>query len=370
MMELKIERTELARAMKIASRIVDKGSKVPLAASVLLRSDGASCPCIAAVGNDVTMSSPIACVAKGSGAAAINAAELARVAADAPGAEITIRVGDDGWTEVRSGKARYKIAHLNGRDYPTIPESAAKWTSVDAAVLVEALRRGASCPCTEGDRGWMMGALFDTDTTAGYLICASTDGKRLAYHRDVLPLPRVRKSLPVRWAEMVRTIAAGAEKVEISIETKVAGRVYIRTAGIVMSSPWLIADPDSSASMERFVSARRDIVIVADRERLVEAVKRVAPLASENSGITITTRGTAISLATKDSYGREIEDELECEVVGEITIGINARYLSECLALMTGDTVELRMSGPLDPVEARDSANTSFTGIVMPMRVN
>lgn len=366
MMDIKVAKLDLQRVMKTAGKVVDRTSKTPMASSVLLRSDG-SVVTVNAVGLDVAYSATLNAKVTGRGDIALNAAELQRLSGDAPGEEIAMKVDDTGWLEAKAGKARYKIGYIAGREYPSVPKPAtAIWWPTAGAPLLDAFRRGGFAHATEGDRGALMGVLIESPVKGGTII-ASGDGPRFARQRLAMEMPKpVCSSFPARWFELAPIVGAGIELVELCVDS---GRIYIRANGATLSSSSLLGEFPSRESLEPVFGRECNVRVSVDRERFADAAKRVAPLTTELSGLVLDVVAGSMTVSSRDSTGREISDEIDCETTGKIKISMVAKYVTDALATMSGERVELKMSGPLDPILLSDSADPNFDGIVMPMRL-
>jgi DNA polymerase-3 subunit beta len=66
----------------------------------------------------------------------------------------------------------------------------------------------------------------------------------------------------------------------------------------------------------------------------------------------------------------EAREELEVELSGEpLKIGFNSRYLSDVLAVLDTDKVELQLTDPLSPGVILPHGTEGYRAIVMPMRL-
>lgn len=368
MMDLKVGKTNLASAMKTASRVVNRTSKSPLAASVLLRSDAT----ISAWSDDVTLTARIDAQVKGTGLVALNAGELTRIASDAPGDDIAFKIDDMGWAEIRSGRAKYRIQYMKGADYPVIHQVTGTWHAIAAGAFAEALLRGGFAAATDEALGSMNGVLIHTDGAA--LRCASANKHRLALCRAEVTMPKasrvVRRCAPARWAALVRLAMDGHDEAELCLgDDGSADRVALRCNGVTISAPWLVDPFHSEDVLRRILEPKRSIRIVANRDRVESSIRRVSALTSEERGIVIVARDGVVTITTKDPDGKEISDETECDVTGEITIQIGAKYLRDAVAHCRADSIEILMSGDMDPVLVRDAGSDAFTAITSPMRL-
>ncbi len=66
----------------------------------------------------------------------------------------------------------------------------------------------------------------------------------------------------------------------------------------------------------------------------------------------------------------EAREEIDVEYSGEpVEIGFNAKYLLDCLAVMTPDKLEFNFKDRLSPGILRGVGKPNHTYVIMPMRI-
>jgi DNA polymerase-3 subunit beta len=66
----------------------------------------------------------------------------------------------------------------------------------------------------------------------------------------------------------------------------------------------------------------------------------------------------------------EAREEVDVDYAGDtIDIGFNAKYLLDCLAVITGETLEFHFKDRLSPGVMRSSNQQNHTYVIMPMRI-
>jgi DNA polymerase-3 subunit beta len=95
-------------------------------------------------------------------------------------------------------------------------------------------------------------------------------------------------------------------------------------------------------------------------------------LASERShGVKLELQAGTLSLSASNPEQGEASEDLEVSYQGQpVTVGFNARYLLEVLAVhAAGDTVELGLTDEVGPGVVRGSQDPTYTYVLMPMRL-
>jgi DNA polymerase-3 subunit beta len=75
-------------------------------------------------------------------------------------------------------------------------------------------------------------------------------------------------------------------------------------------------------------------------------------------------------MTVKGANGNDAEEFVDAEYTGDaLVIGVNSKYLAECLTLCNGDDVTLKMGGSSDPIIIIPSDDDGVVFVVMPTRI-
>jgi DNA polymerase-3 subunit beta len=114
-------------------------------------------------------------------------------------------------------------------------------------------------------------------------------------------------------------------------------------------------------------------VMAAGRERLLETLRRVSLLSSDKShAVKLELSEGALQVRSQNPDLGEAREEVPVEYQGEpITIGFNARYLTDVLSVLACDDVQLELADDLSPgvIRPRGEQEPGYTAVVMPMRI-
>lgn len=350
-MIITIPRSDLARGLTLAARIGPRKPTLPILSHVLLRGNKHALT-LSATDLNVSLTAEIQCHVDQPGAIAVNAADLQRFVANAAGDEVSIKVDGSAWAEVRCGKARYRLAGMSDRDFPKVPNGDGDAVEVDATKLCAAFDAVGYAVSLDESRGAVCGILIEPDAMA------ATDGYRLAVVKHALGIQRPPVVLSARGAQEFAKLLGDHETCRVAI----GKRMSVSAGGVTISAGLLdfVFPP-----YRQVIPDKHKATALVDRDQLLAAIKRVSPLASETRGITVRSADTGLVLRAEYD-GSEISDEVTCEVTGTIAFGVHAKYLSEAVSHMAGDTVTLRCGGELDPIVIQDNDDLA---VVMPMRM-
>lgn len=353
-MILTIPRSTLLRGLTLAARVAPRKPTLPILSHVLLRAS-ANRLTLSATDLNVSLTAEIAgvCHVERPGSVAVNAADLQRFVSAAAGDEISIKVDGSAWAEVRCGKAKYRMPGMGDRDFPKVPEAAPDAVEVNATKLCAALEAVGYAVSRDESRQALCGILIEPDALA------ATDGHRLAVVRHALGIQRPPVVLSASGAQEFSALLGDHETCRVGFDAK---RMSVSAGGVTICAGLL--DFRFPPYQQVIPSGNKHTALV-DRDQLLAAIKRVAPLASETRGITVRSTQTGLALASFCD-GAELHDEVACEVSGEVKFGVHPKYLGEAVAHMAGETVTLRCAGELDPIVIQDNDDLA---VVMPMRM-
>ena len=107
------------------------------------------------------------------------------------------------------------------------------------------------------------------------------------------------------------------------------------------------------------------------REDLLGALKRVSLMANEKSkGVKFGIQDGTLFITSSNPEMGEARDEISIDYHGEsFEIGFNAKYVLDCLEVMTTNEIELHFKDKTKPglLQASDHKNHCY--VIMPMRI-
>lgn len=352
-MALRIERADLVAALTAVARIIESRNTYPILANIHLSFAGDR---LTVRGTDLDIEITTSFPAAGELATTTAPAKtLLEIVKKFPaGSEVTLEL--DGPTLlVRSGKSRFKLAVIDASSFPDIKsgEFGAEF-EVDLAALFAPVAFAIS---SESARYYLNGIYLAGDGKK--LTAVATDGHRLAKH--VLPGCVAKFDAIIIPTKTVGVVPQGTISVAVNNE-----KVRFTVGHTVIVSKLIEGTfPD----FERVIPKSNDRLVIADRAALQAAVDRVGTVASERGGkvVGFAVDGEVITLtvqAENDSATDEVASEYEGEPVDS---GMNARYMQDILAAVTGDKVTLAFGEGLGPILLRGD-NDNWLGVQMPMR--
>ncbi|PIE06217.1 MAG: DNA polymerase III subunit beta [Sorangium cellulosum] len=230
---------------------------------------------------------------------------------------------------------------------------------------------------TDETRAHLNSALFEWDGNRVRMV--TTDGHRLT---------KVESEVPDRKAAVTMLIPYKAigELRKLTEESRaLEGKSGTSMVTIAQSGPnafFGIGDTKFSVKLvdaqfpayQQVIPQTTERRVRAPRAALVDALRAVSLAASDRTGgIKLSIESGTMRITSESPESGDGFDEVPVDYSGEqITIGFNAKYMLEVLAVLDDEEVDLLLSGELDPAivkPAGESEDRSFIGVVMPMRI-
>ena len=122
---------------------------------------------------------------------------------------------------------------------------------------------------------------------------------------------------------------------------------------------------------QRVIPKEGERKVQVSRIRFQDALKRIALLSVDKSNaVRIGLTANQLRISSQNPDLGEAKDDLEVNYDGgDITIGFNARYLTDVLSVLDGDEVAFELGDDHSPGVLHAPGDRSYTAVVMPMRV-
>ena len=370
-MKMTVRTAELARALYRVQGIADKKSTMPILAHVLLNATRDALT-VSATDMDVGLSGSYEATVSEPGAVAVHARQLYEIVKSLPPGTVELEKQDNNWVELRSGSSRFRLVGMAAEDFPALPTHAqTKSFSIPAVELARMIDRTIFCVSTDDNRHNLSGVYCESPKPK-LLRMVATDGHRLAMaeHSFEVDIPIERGVIVPRkgFQELKRVLSDTAETIG-TVELGFSGNSGVLRAGSVTLSTRLVEGqfPDYGQVIPKSGDKNARI----GRGVFSEALKRVSLLSQGRAwGVRLTFTNGQLELVAEDPEFGEAHEELAVDYKGDkLSIGFNARYLLDALALISDEGVLFELTDDLSPGVLKPLDNTGFLAVVMPMRI-
>jgi DNA polymerase-3 subunit beta len=373
-LEISVSRAELLRELTAAQSVVERKTTIPILSNFLFEVADDK---LTITATDLDQSLRTSCTAKvkKAGACTIPARKLYDYIKLLPDGDISIKLLDNHWVQIRAGRSNTKMVGMARANFPQVldfPSSGGY--KISAASLRNMISKTIFSISNEESRYTLNGALLVLKAESMAMV--ATDGHRLAHiekHGENLEgITGEKKTLIPRkaLAELQGLLSStDTETVEFADDEQT---LFFRIGGRVLTSRKLTGQfPNYEAVLPR---DNTKFVIVRSQD-LMASIQRVAQFADERScAIKIRLEQNELKLSAQSTDAGESEDIIETPYnYDPLVVGFNSQYLIDFLRA-TGETGEVRLefkdaqsAGQMRPEDS--SEDVKYRYILMPMRI-
>jgi DNA polymerase III subunit beta len=373
-MEITVSRQDLVRELTATQNVVERKTTIPILSNFLIEAEGDRLN-ITATDLDQAIRTSAEAKIKKPGACTIPARKLYDYIKLLPGGDISIKLLENHWVQIRSGRSNTKMVGMARANYPQVPEfPSIAVTSISVPALKTLIARTVFSISNEESRYTLNGALLVIKAES--LAMVATDGHRLAYvekpNETLEGISGEKRVLIPRKAlqELQQLLSATeAEKVEFADDEHT---LFFRVGHRTLSTRKLSGQfPNFEAVMP---NDNTKFAVVRCSE-LSAAIERVAQFADERSGaIRLRLESNELKISASSTDSGESEDTIDTPYSSEpIAVGFNSAYILDFLKAM-GNEGEVRLefkdsqsAGQMRPEDP--DAEFKYRYVLMPMRI-
>ena len=367
-MELVVRKHELLRELQLFQGIVERKNTIPILANVLLEAKGDEVSLLATDLEVALRSRCQASVTKG-GALTLPAKKLYEIVKALPDTDVRIETDKNG-VKVAADRFDSRMQTLPREDFPTLPDAGGKArATLPGSALKDMVAKTQFAITGEDTRYFLNGAKFVL--APGSLTLVATDGHRLALvevKHDVGVSQEVGVILPKKTLlELGRLLAEG--DAEVLFESG-ENHLFFDIGGRMLISRMI---DGQFPAYERVLPKNNDRQLEFERERLTNAVKRVALLSNERSRAVKLELGKGkVDVTSSSSEFGEAHEELPVEYDGPaLAISFNAQYVLDFLNVVDTNSVLLLLKDEVSQAVMKPvgAEGQDYTYVIMPMRI-
>ncbi|HEX3569354.1 MAG TPA: DNA polymerase III subunit beta [Acidobacteriaceae bacterium] len=373
-LEITISRAELLRELTAAQSVVERKTTIPILSNFLFEAADDKLT-ITATDLDQSIRTSCAAKVKKPGACTIPARKLFDYIKLLPEGEISIKLMDNHWVQIRAGRSNTKMVGMARANFPAVPEFPTTGAvKIALPSLKNMIAKTIFAISNEESRYTLNGALLVLKAESMAMV--ATDGHRLAHieklGEQLEGITGEKKTLIPRKAlsELQSLLnSTDAETLEFADDEQ---SLYFRVGGRVLTSRKLTGQfPNYEAVLPR----DNNKFVIVRSEDLMGSIQRVAQFADERSGaIKIRLEQNELRLSSSSTDTGESEDTIETPYnYDPLVVGFNSQYLIDFLKA-TGTSGEVRLefkdaqsAGQMRPEDANEDVRYRY--ILMPMRI-
>ena len=372
-MEITVSKANLLKELTATQGVVERKTTIPILANFLFEAAGDK---LSITATDLDLSLRTACPAKvkKDGSCTIPARKLHDYVKLLGDGDITIKLLENHWVQIRSGRSNTKMVGMARANFPALPlfpsESAIK---LPAQVLRHLIAKTIFSISNEESRYTLNGALMVLKPES--IVMVATDGHRLAHiehnNSKLAVSGDLRVLVPKKaMAELISLLNdTDIEEVEFARDE---ATLFFRIGARLLTSRQLTGQfPNYEAVLPR----DNNKAVTVHCDELSAAIQRVAQFADERSNaVRLRLEKNELKISSSNTETGESEDSMETSYEGDpVMIGFNSQYLLEFLKVVNSGDIRFEFkdsqsAGQLRPDEASDS-EYKYRYIIMPMRI-
>ena len=371
-MEFLIEKGEFARGLFRSQSVVEKKGTMPILLNVLIETKDNGI-FITATDLEIGIKGQYQGEVKTPGNITLSAKKLYEVVKELPEKDVSFRMKENQWVEVKSGKSVFTIMGVSAETFPSFPAyEEEEFMAMEASVLREMIDKTIFAVSTDESRYNLTGVFFTKhkEEEDQKMRMVATDGYRLSIiDRPMkMEIPEFEKGilLPKKGlAELSRLLEEEGEQVWIKLKNN---NLIIKKENVVLIMRLLDAEfPDYN----QVIPAQTKRHIRIKRGHLLESLKRVSILSSEKTkGVKFHFGENLLELSSYNPDFGEAKEELSVEYMGEeMTVGFNYRFVLEVLNILNSEEIIMEFEDGVSPAVIRPANDEKHTCVVMPMRI-
>ena len=372
-MEIVVTQGDLLRELTATQGVVERKTTIPILSNFLFEASGDRLA-ITATDLDLSLRTSAPVKVKKEGSCTVPARKLYDYVKLLPEGDITIKLLENHWVSIRSGRSNTKMVGMARANFPALPNfPSAGVVKIPAGILKTFIAKTIFAISNEESRYTLNGALMVLKPES--ITMVATDGHRLAHIEDTKAKfqgvsGEMKTLVPKKaMAELNALLQSGdVEEVEFA---KDESTLFFRVGGRLLTSRQLTGQfPNFEAVLPR----DNNKVITVPSEELAGAIQRVAQFADERSGaIRMRLEKNEIKISSSSTETGESEDTIEINYAADpITIGFNSHYLLDFLKASDSGEVRIEFKDAQSAGQLRPSENGNeykYRYIVMPMRI-
>ncbi len=381
-MKFSVSKSDLLRELQFFQGIVERKNTIPILANVLIEAEKGDEE-IRLAATDLEVGLRCRCGAKVTkgGSLTLPAKKLYEIVRALPDTQIEFTQSSAGSVGVAAGRFNSRMQTLPREDFPSLPEGSGDFTTrLSSVSLGEMVEKTHFAITGEDTRYFLNGALLLLSGTSMSLV--ATDGHRLALvsvdrrqsdaeAETVLENENeedVRVILPKKtlW-ELARLV--NEDDGEVAYQQG-ENHLFFDIGGRQLISRMIDAQ---FPAHERVIPQSNDKKIEFERDRLANAIKRVALLSSERSRVVkFQFDKGKVEISSSSPEVGEASEELSVDYKGTaLAICFNAQYVLDFLNVVDSESVLLAFKDELSQavLSPLTSDGYDYTYVIMPMRV-
>jgi DNA polymerase III subunit beta len=371
-MEITVSKFDLLKELTATQGVVERKTTIPILSNFLFEAAGDKLT-ITATDLDLSLRTSCPAKVKKEGSCTVPARKLYEYVKLLSDGDISIKLMDNHWVQIRSGRSNTKMVGMARANFPAVPNFPASGAiKLPADVVRTMIAKTIFAISNEESRYTLNGALMVLKPES--ITMVATDGHRLAHiekNQGKLSVSGEMKTLVPKKAMAELNAIVNSTEVDDIEFNRDESTLFFRIGNRLLTSRQLTGQfPNYEAVLPR--DNNKAVVLVC--EDLSVAIQRVAQFADERSGaIRLKLDKNELKISSSSTEAGESEDSIETNYSADpVVMGFNSSYLLDFLKAAGSGEVRLELKDPQSAGQLRPEGSDDgykYRYIIMPMRI-
>lgn len=375
-MEIKVQAKELSCCLKMAAKVINSKNSLPILGDVLLETKN-NVLLITASDGEQWLSQKCEVISYDQEMRfCVNASDFMNAINNLNDLPFAIILNEETHTITCDyGNGKFSMPYEDANEFPlsNIDTTDTKDFIVDSKKVLKAVELTGFATANDELRPVMNGIHFDFFEDG--MVCATSDGHKLARYKDKTITSNNENgvtpnfTLPKKPANILMNILSALEgDIKISFNNKA---ISINNKDFKLTARLLEA---RYPNYESVIPKDNPITITVDKDSLLNALKRVLPMANDSSNLVELSfkQGNVTVSATDIDFSKSAQEIVTCDCETEINIGFKGSTLVEILKNINDDSIVIELSDPSRAgvfYSAFEFTRDEYLSLCMPMLI-
>lgn len=374
-MEIKLQSKELVSRLKVAAKVVNNKNSLPILGDFLIETRGDNILITASDSEQwLSLKCPVV-ECNGDTRFCVSASDFLKAVDNLNDVVITLSLDEQAHTiKCHYGNGSFTMPYDDADEFPlaNMDSTDAKEFIIDGKKVLKAIEKTGFATANDELRPVMNGIHFDF--FAGGMVCATSDGHKLARYKDKSitrdddgTVPNF--TMPKKPSNILMSVLSAFDgDVKVSFNDKA---LCVSNADFRLSARLLdFRYPNYDAVIPKDST----ITITSDKNSLLNALKRVLPMANDSSYFVELdfTQGQVVVSAKDIDFSKSASETVTCDCETELKIGFKGSTLIEILRNINDDNVVIELSDPSRAgvfFSAFELTRDEYLSLCMPMLI-
>jgi DNA polymerase-3 subunit beta len=365
-MHIQVQKNDLQRELIAVESAAERKTTIPVLSCVRIEASDIGCT-LTGTDLNTAIHAPLAAKVETPGVVLVPAKRLLDYIRLLPDAEITIKSGANEWVSLSCGRSKTRIAGMSADSYPELPKSPENGFLMPLSALLSLFRRTSFAITDIESRFTLHGSLLDRSETC--LRMVATDGHRLSLAETPQGAGEARKFIIPKPAMelLAKTAASAGPETTVCVASDENHLFFTLDNGRTVTARRLSGSfPDYERVLPKSFAGR----VTVNRDDFRGAVTRAGKFADERShAVALKIGQGSMEVSAKAMESGDTEEVIDAAGEGEITVGMNAKYLMDFVGVCDRDQIEVAFNDPNGAIQLSPLEDSNSKCIVMAMRI-